>query len=230
MRIAICDDEPADLKQLKQYATKYNPRYPITCFNSGKALLHALNNTTYDVILLDIEMDAPNGYDTAKIIKDKKPESLVIFTTKSLDYAIRGYGIAFRYLPKPITYQMLCKTLDEVEAIVSPEKIELQSGYENIIVTINDILYFESYSHKIIFHLKDGQAIESQGSLATILNQLSRNTFVQIHKSYCINLDYLSSTTNTSALLKDGTTLPIGRGKRESFYTAVQDYIRRIKS
>lgn len=230
MRIAICDDEPSDLELLKQYATKYNSQYPITCFDSGKALLHALKNTIYDVFLLDIEMEAPNGYDTAKIIKAQKPESIIIFTTKSLDYAIRGYGIAFRYLPKPITCQMLCKTLDEVEAIVSPEKIELQSGYENIIVAINDILYFESYSHKIIFHLKDGQSIESLGSLATIINRLSGNTFVQIHKSYCINLDYLSSTTNTTALLKDGTSLPIGRGKRESFYTAVQDYIRRIKS
>lgn len=230
MRIAICDDEPSDLELLKQYAAKYNARYSITCFDSGRALLHSLKNTTYDVFLLDIEMDAPNGYDTAKIIKDQKPESIIIFITKSLDYAIRGYGIAFRYLPKPITYQMLCKILAEAEAIVSPEKIEIQSGYENIIVTINDILYFESYSHRIIFHLKDGQSIESLGSLATILNRLSGNTFVQIHKSYCINLDYLSSTTNTTALLIDGTTLPIGRGKRESFYTAVQNYIRRIKS
>ncbi len=53
---------------------------------------------------MDIEMEAPNGFEAAVRLRAERDGPVIIFTTKTLDYAVRGYGLALRYLPKPIEY------------------------------------------------------------------------------------------------------------------------------
>lgn len=173
-------------------------------------------------------MESPNGYEVAKQLKEQGMDSTIIFTTNSLDFAIRGYGVAFRYLPKPISYQMFCDAISDAESVIVPTKLEIQCKKDKKIISINDLIYFESYAHTILFHLTSEDNIEGHGNLTSYLELLPANQFSQIHKSYCINLDYLSSMTNDSVLLKDGTSLPIGRSRKAVFLDELQKYMRRI--
>ena len=142
MIIAICDDEIKDLNIIKNYVSKYNSSFSIFCFISSTELLQSINTHSFDLIFLDIEMDTLNGYETAKIIRNQNNKTIIVFTTNSLDYTIRGYGIAFRYLPKPISYQLFCKTMSQVEKIIFPQKIEICTSDNMLIVNISDIIYF----------------------------------------------------------------------------------------
>ena len=45
-----------------------------------------------------------NGLELGARLIRLSPKPVIVFTTQSLNYAVRGYGIAMRYLPKPITY------------------------------------------------------------------------------------------------------------------------------
>lgn len=118
MNIAICDDYIQDLQLLQEYCEMYNSGYTITTFSSAHKLYHACKTVNYDIILLDIEMDSPNGYEIAKKLKSDNYKALIIFTTNSLDYAIRGYGVAFRYLTKPISYKYFCETIKSAENLI----------------------------------------------------------------------------------------------------------------
>ena len=103
MRIAICDDEPSDLAIIKQYCMQFDPELSATTFACGEALLNAFKDDYYDLIFLDIEMGKLNGLDVGKQLVKLQPKPVIVFTTHSLNYAVRGYGIALRYLPEPIT-------------------------------------------------------------------------------------------------------------------------------
>lgn len=226
MIIAICDDEIKDLNIIKNYVSKYNSSFSIFCFISSTELLQSINTHSFDLIFLDIEMDTLNGYETAKIIRNQNNKTIIVFTTNSLDYSIRGYGIAFRYLPKPISYQLFCKTMSQVEKIIFPQKIEICTSDNILIVNISDIIYFESYGHNIVFHLSNNTEIKSRSTIKDILKKIPSSSIVQMHKSFCVNLDYVVSTTSTSVQLKNGISLPIGRKKRDEFRNLLQNYIR----
>lgn len=226
MNIAICDDDENDLNNIKEYVSRYNPSFCIYSYISSKGLLNSLNSHYYDVIFLDIEMDEPNGYETAKLIKAQYDNIIIVFTTNSLEYAIRGYGIAFRYLPKPISYELFLTTITQIERLITPQKIDIQTSDKTVIESIHNIIYFESYGHTVIFHITDNRVIESRITLNALLDKIKSTSIVQIHKSYCINLEYVSHVTSTTVQLNYEISLPISRSKRDDFRAALHAYIK----
>ena len=52
MKIAICDDDAADLKLMQSYCARYDPTIPTTAFTSGEALLEAYGKDFYDLVFL----------------------------------------------------------------------------------------------------------------------------------------------------------------------------------
>lgn len=104
MKIAICDDETTECNRLYSYCKQYNQKFDVTLFFSASDLYNAFQTNFFDLILLDIEMQRPNGYEIAEKLMNSDPKPIIIFITKTLNYAVRGYGIAFKYLPKPISY------------------------------------------------------------------------------------------------------------------------------
>jgi len=70
MRFAICDDEPVMAQeisdQLSQYMVEHEiTNYQVSSFSSGHALLESGGG--FDVIFLDVQMEQPNGLETAKL-------------------------------------------------------------------------------------------------------------------------------------------------------------------
>ena len=60
IRIAVCDDDERMLEQTLKLLKRYRKAHLVTdVYTSGKALLTA--GKTYDIVLLDIDMDGLNG-------------------------------------------------------------------------------------------------------------------------------------------------------------------------
>lgn len=123
MKIAICDDESSDLKLINEYCTQYNPEMVTSCFSSGEALLAAYEKDFYDLLFLDIEMGKLNGLEVGAILAKKPIKPVIVFTTQSLNYAVHGYGIAIKYLPKPISYDTFSKTMVLALEQIIPKKL-----------------------------------------------------------------------------------------------------------
>ena len=66
MQIAICDDELQELECIADIVMRYQSNLNITKFDSADSLYRAFISTSFDIILLDIEMPEPNGYEIAK--------------------------------------------------------------------------------------------------------------------------------------------------------------------
>ena len=98
MRIAICDDEDQERLNIEALVKRYARELSIVLFSSADELLAAAKTTFFPLIFLDIEMDDTNGFDAAEELMSGSAKPLIVFVTKSTEYTIRGYDVAFHYL------------------------------------------------------------------------------------------------------------------------------------
>ena len=114
MKIAICDDEQEDLALIHDLLMKYDSgkNHYISDFSNADDFLAACRKENFDIALLDIEMKGTNGYDAAKLLSLEDNHPLMIFVTNNTAYSLKGYGVVFRYLTKPITLCLLSEVMD----------------------------------------------------------------------------------------------------------------------
>lgn len=229
MRLAICDDEFEEQKILSEYIHKFNATIKVDVYNAALDLLLATDRIAYDIVFMDIEMPSPNGFEVAEMLKKKHNSPLVIFVTKSNSYTIQGYGIAFRYLPKPISYEMFETALSLAVKEREPEKIPFMSEGTYHVISVNEIVYCESLDHNLTVHTTN-RCYRSRTPLSDISTQLPSEDFAQPHKSFLINLNYVQCVDASCVTLAWGNNseiIPLSKGKRKLFIQKLGDYIGR---
>ncbi len=228
MRLAICDDEPAELQGMVELWQKYDPgqKFDFCCFPSAAALLEASKAQHFDIILLDIEMAEPTGFEAAQELTAQEKPPLILFVTKSPSYLVRGYGVAFRYLLKPLVWADFREALDAALTEHESNRLLLNLGDCQTAIPFEDILYIESYNHHTIVHTPQA-AHTVRTPLAELTSRLPRSTFVAPQKSYLVNMHHISLVYPHDLTLTDGTSIPISRRKRSEFDLALNDFLGR---
>lgn len=229
MRIAICDDEADQRKVMLSFVRQYNPALAVDTYYAAVDLLLAVEKVPYDVVFMDIEMPSPNGFEVAEQLKTKSNPPLVIFVTKSSSYTIQGYGVAFRYLAKPISYTQFSTALSLALKEREPAKVSIVCDGVYHVVTVNQILYCEAMDHKLTIHTL-GNYLYSRMTLAEFISQLPAEDFAQPHKSYLVNLNYVQSVEPNDVILTSNQgdiQIPLSKGKRKQFIQRLGDYIGR---
>lgn len=88
--------------------------------------------------------------------------------------------------------------------------IDIISNYEHIIINIHSIIYIESYGHDVIIYTTTGE-IKCRKKISMLFKELEYFGFIQVHKSYLVNIKYINTANSYEIILSDSTTLPIGR-------------------
>ncbi len=214
MRIVICDDNHAYAMLLYNKIIDCFAKIDKLCtceiFNCPQNLLDA-DLTTAHIVFLDVDMPDINGIDTAKKLRTVYPNIFIVFVTAWIEYAPAGYHVnAFRYLLKQRLGNELPACLDEIREKLSQsqERIQLQSRSSPFEIDLNDILYFEGSSYRMVrLHTIDGRIIEFRGKLLDIEESLSTKGFLRIQNSFIVNMHHLLQIKSYKAYMKDGTTL-----------------------
>ena len=226
MKIAVCDDDQHDLDLVCSLDRQYDSHFDLTTFASAKELMDSFQSVFYDLVFLDIEMESPNGFEAAEALMAKPEKPLIVFVTNSSEYTLRGYGIAFRYLTKPITYESVKTVLDLALEQIVPQKIVLSSKEQTRLLPISDIYCIEIRNHTIILRTKVGQ-FEQRGKLKDIEEQLPSISFAKPHNSYIVNLAEVRSIEAKSLTLTNGDNIPVSQRNRKPFELALFQYVRR---
>lgn len=226
MKIAVCDDEPHDLDLLCALIRQYNSAFDLTAFHRAGALLDAFQADFFDLVFLDIEMEAPNGFEAAELLMSRPEKPLIVFVTNSSAYTLRGYGVAFRYLTKPIVYDSIKPVLDLALEQITPQKIAFSQKDRTLLFSISDIYCMEIRNHTILLRTKDGQ-YELRSSLKDIEAQLPSLCFAKPHNSYIVNLAEVRSLSTKNLTLANGDQIPVSQRNRKPFEQALFQYVRR---
>ena len=227
MRIAICDDEERDLLALKTAVNTFDlsRSIEVCAFSSAAALYSAEIKKPFDIAILDIEMAPPNGYAIAEKLVKSDTAPIIIFLTNSMDYTIRGYGIAFRYLTKPIDQNQLNTALSAAVKKASAKRFVFSVDGSSHVIRMEDIYYFEVFNHHTILHTMD-QAYTFRATLKEIMLELPVGYFGSPHQSYIINFSHVKTAMSKEIHLTNGIVIPISRRKQQEFDNQFRMYLR----
>jgi two-component system, LytTR family, response regulator len=189
--IAI-DDEPFALEVIKSHAGKVPFLQMDGYFTNPFEAIDYLTKNNVQLLFLDIKMPDITGMELMQSLKQKP---MVIFTTAYAEHAVQSYELdAVDYLLKPFAFPRFLKAchkahdqLKHQQELVVPDHIFIRSGYEQIRLMFDEILYLESAGNYMRIVLSDDRAILSRLTMTDAMALLPPEQFVRVHRSYIVN-------------------------------------------
>lgn len=217
--IAI-DDEPIALSIISRYCEQRGG-VTLETYSSPRVGMQRIREWQPDIVFLDIEMNGTSGIDLARQLP---PYCCLIFTTAYAHYALDGFEVdAVDFLHKPYFYERFNRAMQKAEQWLrmhdllnasesSARQLLLKSEYKNVTVSVDTILYIESIDNYIHIHSTDGSSLLSKMPLHVIEEQLPKDEFIRIHRSFIVSKKRVGCFTRTGVTLaKTGKCLPIGK-------------------
>ena len=238
MRCIAIDDEPLALRQISAYISKIPFLELQATFRSAVVAQEWLQENEVDLIFVDINMPDMSG---VEFVQSLDAKAMVIFTTAYAEYAIEGYKLsAIDYLLKPFglkditrasekalslyelvqfqrNAQIEQKESEEVEAESEKDLLSVYADRKTHLVKMSNIVYVESAGEYVRLHLADGTNLVTLFRLKNMEASLQSSQFMRVHRSYIINLTYVTGFTKGRVFLSNEEYVPIGENYKEQF-------------
>ncbi|HZH95081.1 MAG TPA: LytTR family DNA-binding domain-containing protein [Flavisolibacter sp.] len=190
MKAIAIDDEPIALDIVRSHASKVPFLHLNATFTDAFKAMEYLQKESVDLLFLDIKMPDISGIDFFNSLS-KKP--LVIFTTAYSEHAVEGFEMdAVDYLLKPFSLARFLKSCNKAfewynlrNATQTSDHLYIKTGYEQLKVFYDDILYLEATGNYVTFVLKD-KTILSRSTFNEAINLLPPEKFVRVHRSFLV--------------------------------------------
>lgn len=217
------DDNPLVIGLIGQLCKNHPEIVYLKGFNDSLEALDYLSKHAVDIVILDIEMPNLNGLEFAKKIQ---PPTRFIFSTSHKNYALEGFELsATDYLLKPYSFERFAMAIDKAINLINMEEaskpaaeaaIVVKSGYSNVKLFLKDIRYLESVEDYVIIHLDNGDSVKVRSTLKGISEELPKEQFVRIHRSYIVPLLRVTGYRKTKVLVGE-IELPVSESYRTDF-------------
>ena len=231
LKIAVCDDEPADLKQITEPTGKIlqdaSIQYQITEYASAKALLADIQRgVQFQLLLLDVMMDEMDGIALAAELRRLENKAVIIFISINREMALQGYEVsAVRYLAKPVNPHKLQEALLYCCTILQEKKeILLPTEQGQCRISCADILYLEAFERGTRFILTN-ESVCSRAKFNEAEELLPHSAFLRCHRAYMVNLAGIKFIRPYEFVLKNGQCVPISRGRYAEVHKKLVDYL-----
>lgn len=232
LNIAIVDDEKMVCSELmgmlKKYEIEKSITFKIYSYLSGENLIYEINDgTSFDIIFLDIELDAINGIQVGEYIRNNcnDQKCQIIYVSSKTKYALELFKIRpFDFIIKPVTYEKVKNCLEEYVRIYSvDEYFECTTKKQKKSISINDIIYFESIKRKFVVHGTNFDC-EFYGKMQNLLDDRRLKSFILIHQSFLININHIITYEYNSVEMTGGVILTISKANRKDVRRKILEF------
>lgn len=218
MKAIAIDDESIALAIVKSHASKVPFLELKAEFTDAFQALEYLQKESVDLIFLDIKMPDISGIDFFNSL-GKKP--LLIFTTAYTEHAVTSFEMdAVDYLLKPFSLARFIKACNKAfelynfrNATKAADYLFIKTGYEQLKVPFEDILYLEAAGNYVTFVLHDKKVL-SRMAFIEVNNLLPADQFARVHRSYIVALPKIHKLERHQVTIGD-TTIPISEAYRQ---------------
>ena len=234
IKIAFCDDDMEVLHQINELLDSYrvdrNEDITYAAYQSPFELLTEIEKgISPDILFLDVVMPGQNGMDVAKEIRQYDTNMKIIFLTSSPEFAVESYTVgAYFYQLKPIWAESFFRLMDSVLAECEKKKknsLVLRSKDGITRIELRQLEYCEVLGRKLLFHLANGEVLESAGSLDDLAGQLMQySNFLRPHRSFLVNMEYIQNISSRSIKMVNDAEIPIPHGKCSEIKNTYMEY------
>lgn len=226
IKCMVIDDEPLAIKVLEKHIMKVPDLELVSTFDNPITAGHFLQNSSIDLLFLDIQMPEVTGID---FIKNTTIQPKVILTTAYREYALEGYELdIIDYLLKPISFIRFYKSINKyrtlnaaiqpssrksLEMDITSDHIFVNSNKKMIRIEFNNILFIDSIKDYVRIHTVNDTII-TKDKISSFVQRLP-SYFLRVHRSYIINTRKIAALTSKDVVLLGGMEIPIGASYKE---------------
>lgn len=246
-RVVIVDDEAEQAQHLSQMVSA-SPALGdagVTVLSGYDELCSYLGGQgcgKVDILLTDICLSAHGeGVDGIELVRRLFPArcgTQVVYVTAFDDYHSRVYQTPHTYfLKKPAVQAELDEALSTCvcrlrEYVERP--LRVRSHHTERVLFPRSIIFVESQKRVLSIHVAQGpvspqgvsqEVVQTYAKLSAILEELP-SCFIRVHKSYAVNMDYISEFSTTGIVLMSGEKIPVSRDRRPEAYRRFIEYVR----
>lgn len=245
IRTLLIDDETHSLDSLQIEIAQHCPELEILELCKGaKAGIEAVRKHDPDLIFLDIDMPAMNGFEMLEHLQGGKFE--VIFATAYDEYAVRAIKVsAMDYLLKPVDPEDLKRSVARVVDKRNSNDASMRmdvlltnlrsttSGFTKLAVPTSeglelidmiDVIMCEADGSYAKIYTSDGKSYLVSRTLKEITEMLDNPSFFRTHQSYLVNLQHAKKYVRGSGghlVMSNGKTAQVARARKEELMTVI---------
>lgn len=227
MNIAVVDDEKTAKEYICHLIERQKPDCYLEAYATGEELLSA--GKWFDIVFLDIKMDGMDGIETARILRRKQDEIVIVFVTGNREYVFDAIDLyAFHYLLKPVNESKFSEVLERATKEVEKKKKKrvLFIKKKNLTLDQSDILYIESRAKKVEIHTVGvNNSIEIYATMEDLEGQLG-NDFYRCHRAYIVNMAHITEYSSDSITIVNGSRVYLAKKKYKDFVKAYMWYLQ----
>lgn len=221
--IALCDDDKNAVSVLAGAvisAFEANGfQIQLDFFTSGKALLSSLAGSSYDLVLLDINMPGLDGIEVGRQVKAIDHTIPVVFVSECEERVFEAFSV------QPLCFVRKSNFVDDITGAVelyrkyremtrSAEHVEFAGKTNLVSLKVAQIRYMESDHNYQMVHVTDQEKpIAVKMTMENMGEKMKPYGFLRIHKGYLVNYRFIRRIGSSQVTLIDGTGLPVGRSK-----------------
>lgn len=244
IRVAIVEDEPPARVKLRRMLGEHAGYCVVAEADDVAGGLAALRCEEPDLLFLDIQLGADNGFDL--LARAAPPFPLIVFTTAFHEHALRAFDhAALDYLLKPFDRERFARCLVRVaerlaerreggEGIADEERLRrLGAGLahtprlqrivvhergRSLIVPIADVQRLSASGNYVEVHAA-GKRHLVRATLSRLAQRLDPTQFLRVHRSHLIRADFIAELApwahgDMKLTLRDGEELMLSRRYR----------------
>lgn len=253
-KVLIIDDEALARRRIQKLLPQWDDLQLLGECRNGAEALAAIQEKKPDLIFLDIHMKDMTGFEVLSQLREEE-RPLTIFVTAYDQYAIRAFDVfAFDYLLKPFKDDRFALSVEKARAILldraqqqqqiaqlkeliaylqtnaaptaEAPKLALKHGSKVSLVAPADIRYIEASGYYIEVFTQEKRILLRE-SMQQILEQLDQKTFLRIHRSTIINMQYLAEIQHVGSgdvevRMKDGKRFRVSKSYREELFNQLK--------
>lgn len=225
MKAIAIDDEPMALEVVASHASKISFVDLRATFLDAFKAIEYLQKNPIDLLLLDIKMPDISGIE---LYKSLHPKPLVIFTTAYAEHAVSGFELdAVDYLLKPFSLARFLKACNKAYELHNlrnagqpADHLYVKTGYEQVKLMFDDILYVEAMGNYVTFFLREAKVL-SRSTFTEVLELLPAARFVRVHRSYVVGVSRIDKLERGQVVV-GGRAVPVS----ERYYEGLMGVLK----
>ncbi|MCS6818576.1 MAG: LytTR family DNA-binding domain-containing protein [Chitinophagales bacterium] len=215
----IVEDEPPACKLLQNYIEKAGCFKLKGIYHTAEEGLDYLKSNRIDVLFTDIKMA---GMDGLQMLDRLKTNSFKAIITSAFDsFGVQAYNLdVIDYLVKPYSFERFMRAVNKIKgAVICDNEQNFSATNEKQFIFIkadrkfhrvylSDIIYIHALGNYLKIITKERTFI-IRSTMNNLESKLPEKLFMRVHKSFLININYVSSVAGNKIYIASGC-VPLG--------------------
>lgn len=198
-------------------------------FDSENVFFKNFEPKKYRLAIFDISNNGKRCIEAARKVKEIDPTIPIIFFASNKYFAYDAFLLyAVDYILKPIKMERLEKTFDKVFKGINIVKKYITVNSNKIMTKINvsNIMYIEVIGNISSIHLSSNSIVKTYVTISEFEKMLKNNPlFLRTHKSFIVNMDYISDMKGNIFIMKNGDAISIRKNNCKEIKRTYQRFI-----